>query len=188
MNYSNGSGTDDSTRFLLMSYSLALISSIGTGFVMKRIFSTQNNISVLKEGMIRILPSCVAGFLNAFLMRSDYITKGIFVKDSDGNLLGLSKKAGFKAVLEGSLSRAFIPMPGFISLIILRRLSKMKLRKSLDLGIQVILCTVHLGFALPASIAIFRQFSEIEIPSLEEDLRKNAEKYNSRIAIYNKGL
>lgn len=188
MNYSNGSGTDDSTKFLLMSYTLAVVSSIGTGILMKRLFSSKKNLSVLGEGMIRILPSSIAGFLNAFFMRSDYITKGINVKDGQGNELGLSKKAGTKAVIESSLSRFFIPIPGLLSIFAIRYLSKFRLRKSMDVLVQMILCTLHLGCALPASIAIFKQYSEIPINTLEKDLKLNAEKYKSKVAIYNKGL
>lgn len=188
MNYSNGSGTDDSTKFLLMSYTLAVFSSISCGFLMKRFFSSSKNYTVLKEGTIRILPSCVAGFLNAFFMRSDYVSKGITIKDKQGNELGLSKKAGGKALMESSLSRFFIPLPGLINIYILRYISKFKLRKSQDVLVQMILCTLHLSIALPASIAIFKQYGNYPLNSLEQNLQENAKKFNSREAIYNKGL
>ena len=188
MNYANGSGTDDSTKFLLISYSLAVVSSVGTGILFKRIFRNQKNLSILKEGTIRILPSCVAGFLNAFFMRSDYISKGIMVKDKEGNELGLSKKAGFKAVMESSFSRFFIPIPGIFTMIAMRYFSKFKLNRSKDLILQMLFCMIHLGCALPASIAIFKQYSNISILSLENELQENVKKFNSREAIYNKGL
>jgi hypothetical protein len=188
LNYANGSGTDDSTNFLLMSYCLAIFSSVGTGILFKTIFSNKQNLSILKEGAIRVLPSCVAGFLNAFFMRSDYISKGIMIKDEKGNELGLSKKAGFNAVMESSFSRFFIPLPGIFSIIAIRYLRNFKLSKSKDILFQIVFCMVHLGISLPASIAIFKQYSEISINSLELELQENAKKFNSREAIYNKGL
>jgi hypothetical protein len=188
LNHANGSGTDDSTKFLLMSYCLAIFSSVGTGILFKTIFAKQQNLSLLKEGTIRVLPSCVAGFLNAFFMRSDYISKGIMVKDGNGNELGLSKKAGYKAVMESSFSRFFIPLPGIFSMMGIRYLKKFKLSRSKDILFQMLFCVIHLGIALPASIAIFKQYSEIPIFSLELDLKENAKKFNSREAIYNKGL
>ena len=188
VNSANSTGTNDCSKFLMISYGLALFSSIGTGMLMKKMFINTKNLSVMKEALIRIIPSCMAGFLNAFFMRSDYITNGIVVKDEQGRDLGLSKTAGVYAVMESSISRFFIPLPGLFSIFILRGLAKFKLSRNKDVGLQLILCILHLGMAVPASIAIFKQYGEIPIASLEADCQENAKKLESRKAIYNKGL
>lgn len=116
------------------------------------------------------------------------MSKGIMVKDGKGNELGLSKKAGFNAVMESSLSRFFIPFPAILTIMAMRYLSKFQMSKSKDALFQIMFCAIHLSIALPASIAIFKQYTEIPVDSLEEKLRDNARKFGSREAIYNKGL
>ncbi len=133
MNYANGSGTEDSKKFILMSYSLALVSSIGTGMILKRIFSRKQNMGLIQEGILRVLPSSVAGFLNAFFMRSDYITKGISVKDEKGNHLGLSKKCGAKAVIESSVTRIFLPAPLLFNHFLIKFITTLKFSKRLHI-------------------------------------------------------
>lgn len=188
MNYANGSGTDDSTKFILMSYSLALLSSIGTGMYLKRLFSKKQNISLIQEGILRVLPSSVAGFLNAFFMRSDYISKGITVKDENGNVLGLSKKCGTKAVVEGAISRMFLPMPLLVNHFLVKYVKSLKFSVRLHVFLELLFCGIALGVGLPFSIAIFKQYSEVPIESVEDEIKENALKLGARKVIYNKGL
>lgn len=188
MNYANGSGTDDSTKFILMSYSLALVSSIGTGMYLKRLFSKKQNMGLIKEGILRVLPSSIAGFLNAFFMRSDYMTKGITLKDEKGNVLGLSKKCGTKAVVESAVTRMFLPTPLLLNHFLIKYISTLKFSRKLHIFLELLFCGIALGVGLPFSIAIFKQYSDISIHSVEEEIRKNAENLGSKHIIYNKGL
>jgi hypothetical protein len=188
MNLANGSGTDDSIKFILMSYSLALISSIGTGMYLKRLFSKKQNINLIQEGILRVLPSGIAGFLNAFFMRSDYISKGIAVKDENGNVLGLSKKCGTKAVVEGAVSRMFLPLPLLLNHFLIKYIKNFKFSVRLHIFLELLFCGIALGVGLPFSIAIFKQYSEVSLENVEEEIRINAEKLGSKKVIYNKGL
>ena len=187
MNYANSSGTEDSVRYAGMSFGLAVISSIGVGIFLKRKFPAQN-VGVIREALLRFLPSMVAGFLNLFFMRSDYITKGINVRDEKGNIFGTSKICGAKACLEGAFSRVFLPMPLIINHFLLKRIKKLNLSRKTNLTIEISLCAIALGCGLPCSIAIFKEKSKIKPKYLETDLKDKAEKNQIEFLYYNKGL
>lgn len=53
-----------------------------------------------------------AGAANVYLMRFKETRAGITVTDKDGNALGVSKKAGTKAVNLTALTRVILPTPG----------------------------------------------------------------------------
>lgn len=53
-----------------------------------------------------------AGAANVYLMRFKETRAGITVMDKEGNTLGVSKKAGTKAVNLTALTRVILPTPG----------------------------------------------------------------------------
>lgn len=188
MNLANGSGTEDSTKFIIMSYSLALVSSIGSGMLLKSLFSRSQNMGLIQEGLVRFLPSSIAGSLNALFMRSDYIIKGINVKDEKGNNLGLSQICGTKAAVESAVSRMFLPMPLFLNYFVVKYMLKLKLPRKMNIFLEMLFCGIALGVGLPCSIAIFKQYTEMPITSVEKEIQQKAETLDSKKIIYNKGL
>lgn len=55
-----------------------------------------------------------AGFLNAYCMRVSELERGIDVLDGEGRVVGKSKEAAKKAVLETAISRVILCLPLFI--------------------------------------------------------------------------
>ena len=188
MNYANGSGTQDSIRYTAISFTLAILTSITTGFYLKKRFDKGKNMNIVQEGLLRVLPSGIAGFINLFFMRSDYFTKGIMLKDEKGNNLAISKRAGVKAVMEGGLTRIFLPIPLLVNHFVVKSILKLKLPRNVHIFTELFLCSVALGIGLPFSIAIFKQYSKIKTSYLEDDLKKRPEFLNLDFAYYNKGL
>lgn len=190
INYMNSSGTSDSTKLLTFSYICALTSSIGTGLLLRRIFKPQKDVHIVKELMIRLLPSCLAGFLNLFCMRFDYVLNGINIRDKSGNLLGLSKICGIKAVLEGGVTRFFLPIPLLVQFLIVNQLRKTALKKRTLIASEIFLCALSLGVGLPLSIAIFKQNSMIHVSKLEKEFSNliDSNKNPLEYVYYNKGL
>lgn len=189
LNYNNSSGTEDSLRFIVSSYALAVFSSVGMGLFLRSILSRGNRkVGNIRELIIRFLPSCTAGFINIFFSRSDYITKGIAVRDEKGNSLGLSKISGIKAILEGGISRFVLPLPLFANYFIMKRIDKMKIHNKAKIYIELILCGIALCFGLPFSIGVFKQIAEIDVNILEQEIQNEAKKKNITKAYYNKGL
>jgi hypothetical protein len=188
MNYANGSGTEDSIRYTTISFTLAVVTSITTGFYLKKRFDKGRSMNIVQEGILRILPSGIAGFLNLFFMRSDYFTKGIMLKDENGNNLAISRRAGIKAVLEGGLTRIFLPLPLLVNHFLIKAILKLKLPRKVHVFTELFLCSLALGVGLPFSIAIFKQHSKIKKSYLEDDLKKKPEFANMDFVYYNKGL
>ena len=190
MNYMNSSGTSDSKRLLFFSYFCALASSIGSGLVFRKLLKPKKKVNIIKELMIRILPSCIAGFMNIFCMRFDYVINGIKIRDENGNILGLSKICGLKAILEGGMTRFFLPIPLIVQFLICNRLRNTNISKRALLASELFLCSVALGFGLPLSIAIFRQYSKINVSKIEKEYSNLQDSNNKMIqyVYYNKGL
>jgi len=188
MNYYNGTGSKESVRQTAISFCLAVSSSITTGLILKKRFEAKKITSVFGEALIRIFPSMVAGFLNLFFMRSDYFITGITIRDDQGNKLGTSRRCGAKAVLEGALSRAIIPLPLLFNYFFLKYLSKKNLSKKWSLAIEILICTVCLGIGLPLSISVFKERAKINTSLLEEDLKNILAESQIKFVYYNKGL
>lgn len=188
VNYANGSGTEDSIRYTAVSYCLAVFSSIGTGLLLKKKFDKKQSLSVLQEAMVRIFPSMMAGFLNLFFMRSDYIAKGINIKDEKGNVLGTSKICGAKAVLEGALTRVILPIPLLANHFFIKAVSKLRLPKRIHTAVEITSCTLALGLGLPSSIAVFKENVKVTTDILEADLRNKLKQRGVEYVYYNKGL
>ena len=188
INYANGSGSDDSVKFVAIAYSLALISSIGTGMFLNKKFNKVNSANIFTEAIIRIVPSMVAGSLNIFFMRSDYMTKGINIKDNKGNNIGLSKICGTKALFEGILTRLFLPLPLLINHFAVKALNHYSKNRRINTMLEMIFCGIALGIGLPFSIALFKQYKQVNINILEKDLQEKAKTFGSEFVLYNKGL
>jgi hypothetical protein len=189
MNYANGSGTEESFRYTAISYTLAVVSSISTGMILKKRFSKNAaNMNIIQEGVLRILPSGIAGFLNLFFMRSDYFTKGISFKDDKGNIIGISKRCGVKAVIEGGFTRIILPLPLLVNHFLIKGISRMNLPRKLNILIELFLCSLALGLGLPLSIAIFKENSSMKKSWLEEEFKNNKDLKEIEFVYYNKGL
>jgi hypothetical protein len=188
MNYANSSGKEDSLKYTAISYVMAVASSIGVAMLLKRYFSRYTNPGIFSSALIRLMPSSAAGFLNLFFMRSDYITKGIDIRDKDGEKVGMSKRCGIKAVLEGAFSRCFLPAPLLVNHFIVSYLNKLNMPKSSKLVVEILLCAVALAIGLPASIGLFKQYSTCHVENLEPEVQEKLRKQGIDEVHYNKGL
>jgi hypothetical protein len=188
MNYANSSGKEDSVKYIAISYALAVLSSIGVAMLLKRQFSKYQDLGLIRGALIRLFPSMAAGFLNLFFMRSDCMMHGIEVRDKDNNTVGISKKCGVKAVLEGALSRCFLPAPLLVNHFIVTYLNTLNLPRNLKIFIELVLCGIALGIGLPASIGLFKQYSKCPVDNLEPELKEKLKKEGVDFVYYNKGL
>ncbi len=187
-NYFNGSKNGDN-KTLVISYLLAISSSIGSAILFRRILGDPGK-SLIKNIITRIFPSCIAGFLNLLFMRSSYAINGINITDKNGNIIGRSKNAGAKAIFEGGVSRFLIPLPLALNFIIMKRVNSMNLNKVAVKVFDATLCSALLYFGLPFSIAVFDQNSKAKTSFIEKDLfgKLNSNGYKDEWVYYNKGL
>jgi hypothetical protein len=189
LNYANSSGTAESTKFVIISYILALTTSMGSGMWLKnKLARGSTNVGTIRELAIRFLPTFLASFLNIFFMRSDYILNGINVRDKFGEILGQSRICGMKAVLEGGVSRVVLPMPFIINFFILKNINKYPMKRTTLIATELSLCVLALSIGLPISIALFKEYSTMSTNLLEKEIKRKAKERDLDFVYYNKGL
>lgn len=129
-----------------------------------------------------ILPiplSAALGFFNVSTVRSEESVTGIQVFDSNGNLVGLSKAAGEKAVRETALSRAALfgttaAVPNLL-ILLLQRWKLFQRNALLAAPVRHISVAFVLGLMIPVSFSLFPQLGAIKKENLEEELQAAAD-------------
>ena len=135
-----------------------------------------------------------ANCINIPLMRQREIMNGIAVVDENGEALGLSKNAAYKAITQVCVSRITMAAPGMLLIpVIMENLEKMawmKRIKPLHGWMQVMLCGVSLTFMVPTACSMFPQKSSLSIDRLEPELRAAIQERGGGIdrVYFNKGL
>ncbi|KAF0763907.1 sideroflexin-1 [Aphis craccivora] len=103
-----------------------------------------------------------------------------------------SKIAARQGIMAVVLSRILMSAPGMvISPVIMEAIEQKGLLRNMKWApapLQIVLCGFFLTFATPMCCALYPQISPISIDKLEPELQKSAEKFNSKIGYYNKGL
>jgi len=114
----------------------------------------------------------VASSINCYIVRSPEIDVGIPLLDDDNNEVlfktdNKSIAAAKRAVYSTTLSRAVLPAPVFLLPPLLISLVQKRLPPSYIAPLTTYLIMVSFGLALPATVALFPQQSEIEVKELE---------------------
>lgn len=131
---------------------------------------------IVANAFLNWIAAALAGASNVAVMRSKEIIDGIEVENEEGTVkYGKSKEAGKKAVMETGISRFILPLPVlFFPACANFALEKARLmpknanaRKILELT----LCICSLSFALPMSIALFKQRTYIDRANIDEELK-----------------
>lgn len=189
LNYFIGSKSEGDNKVLATSFALAVSSSVAFAFLFKGLLGNTSG-SVVKNIIQRIFPSCIAGFANLFFMRRSYLTDGIVYTNSEGEIMGKSKKVGTKAMLEGAISRLILPFPLVLSVLAANRLSKSGLKGSGLKIAEITLSTLFMSAGLPMSIALFNQNGKAKVSTIEPENIELLKKmnYKEQFVYYNKGL
>jgi hypothetical protein len=127
-------------------------------------------------------------------MRRKELTAGIQVRDSHGEIVGTSKKAGFKGVSQTATSRIVSAFPVmFLPGLIMTQLEKTKFLKTnqkLIIPLNLFIISSCLMLALPPSIALFPQIAELNLDGLEDSFKgmKDSKGYDLKTVYFNRGL
>ncbi|XP_027316514.2 sideroflexin-4 [Anas platyrhynchos] len=139
----------------------------------------------------KLLPVPLFGLTSAFTVvavRSPEFENGIEVMDRNGKVLGVSKKAGEKAVKETALSRGVLFGTAFFLPAVLmhfvERSNFPKTSRALA-SVRVLLITSVLAGMLPASLSMFPQCGEIKRADLEPEIMSSTEE---TVLFYNRGI
>ncbi|NWZ21445.1 SFXN4 protein, partial [Asarcornis scutulata] len=139
----------------------------------------------------KLLPVPLFGLTSAFTVvavRSPEFENGIEVMDRNGKVLGVSKKAGAKAVKETALSRGVLFGTAFFLPAVLmhfvERSNFAKTSRALA-SVRMLLITSVLAGMLPASLSMFPQCGEIKRADLEPEIVSSTEE---AVLFYNRGI
>ncbi|XP_062436633.1 sideroflexin-4 [Rhea pennata] len=148
--------------------------------------------SPLTQLVIRkLLPAPLLGLMCAFtvaVVRSPEFENGIEVMDKNGKVVGVSQKAGEKAVKETALSRAALFGTAFflpeVFMYFLRRANFVKTPRALA-SVRMMMITSVLTGMLPVSLSMFPQCGEIKRADLEPEILSCTEETE---LFYNRGI
>ncbi|XP_062589452.1 sideroflexin-5-like [Saccostrea cucullata] len=172
VNYANRNATSPTpiSRFLL-GYAGAVTTAVSIAVGLNVLIQKANKFNLATKLLIqRFVPfpavAC-ASTCNLLLMRNSELSTGIEVQDHNGNVIGKSKIAAEKALMETAVTRMFLPAPILvIPPVIMSVLEKTVLFKKyprINLPIHAAVVTICFGLALPVAIAIFPQYSKVII-------------------------
>ncbi|NWX20140.1 SFXN4 protein, partial [Aegotheles bennettii] len=139
----------------------------------------------------QLLPAPLLGLMSAFttaVVRSPEFENGIEVMDKNGNVVGVSQKAGEKAVKETALSRAVLFgttffLPSVLTYFV--RSTKWARTPRALASVRMLMVTSVLAGMLPVSLSMFSQCGEIKRADLEEEILSSTEETE---LFYNRGI
>ncbi|NWQ88681.1 SFXN4 protein, partial [Burhinus bistriatus] len=139
----------------------------------------------------KLLPAPLLGLMSAFtvvVVRSPEFENGIEVMDRNGKVVGVSQKAGEKAVKETALSRAVLFGTAFFLPAVLtyfvERAKFAKTPRALA-SVRMFMITSVLAGMLPVSLSMFPQCGEIKRADLEPEILSSTEETE---LFYNRGI
>ncbi|XP_063261285.1 sideroflexin-4 isoform X2 [Prinia subflava] len=147
--------------------------------------------SLMQLVVRKLLPAPLFGVTSAFtvaMVRSPEFDNGIEVMDRHGKVIGVSKKAGEKAVMETALSRAVLFGTTFflpeVLMYCVQRARLVKNPRGLSPVRMFVIMSVLAGM-LPVSFSMFPQCGEIKRADLEPEILASTEETEF---FYNRGI
>ncbi|NXI37589.1 SFXN4 protein, partial [Galbula dea] len=194
---SNGNGTakaeESSVQEKQIFYGLGAISYAACIAAVPFVFMNRYTLkSPLTQLVVqRVLPAPILGLMSAFtvaVVRSPDFENGIEVMDRNGKVVGVSQKAGEKAVRETALSRALLFGPAFflpsVLMYFMERAKPAKPPRALA-SARMFLITSVLAGMLPVSLSMYPQCGEIKRADLEPEILASTEETE---LFYNRGV
>ncbi|NWX36843.1 SFXN4 protein, partial [Notiomystis cincta] len=193
----NGNGTPKAEGYSLQQKQIVLgFGAISYSACVGALPLTFMNRYALKSPLIqlvvrRLLPAPLFGLMSAFtvaMVRSPEFENGIEVMDRNGKVVGVSKKAGEKAVRETALSRAVLfGTTFFLPEVFMYFVQRARFVKNPRVLVPVRMFVVMsvLAGMLPASFSMFSQCGEIKRADLEPEILSSTEETEF---FYNRGI
>ncbi|XP_068111600.1 sideroflexin-4 [Hyperolius riggenbachi] len=171
---------------LYLSATSLLLAAAGASpiYMMKKLKVTTKTQSFVS----RLVPPplfALLGGMNVLLMRIAEREEGIQVVDAAGNIVGVSRKAGKKAVNETALSRsALFGVTALVPLLV-RRSPIMLENPGVFVVMKSLIAALTYGIMIQASFGLFPQHGKIKRDDLEDDLK---DKTTESDLFYHRGL
>ncbi|NXW91483.1 SFXN4 protein, partial [Alopecoenas beccarii] len=193
----NGNGTAKSEEYSVeqkqMFYSLGAVSYAACIGALPLVFMNRYTLKspVMELVVKKLLPAPVLGLMSAFtvaVVRSPEFENGIEVMDGNGKVVGVSQKAGEKAVRETALSRAALfGTAFFLPAVLMHFVERAKFAKTPRAlaSLRMLMITSVLAGMLPVSLSMFPQCGEIKRADLEPEIQSATEETE---LFYNRGI
>ncbi|XP_014800691.1 PREDICTED: sideroflexin-4 [Calidris pugnax] len=193
----NGNGTTKAEEYSVQQkqifYGLGAISYAACIGALPLVFMNRYTLKSLFTQLVvkKLLPAPLLGLTSAFtvaVVRSPEFENGIEVMDRNGKVVGVSQKAGEKAVKETALSRAVLfgttfSLPAVLTYFV-ERAKLAKTPRALAL-MRMFMITSVLAGMLPVSLSMFPQCGEIKRADLEPEIQSSTEETE---LFYNRGI
>ncbi|NXW78387.1 SFXN4 protein, partial [Hirundo rustica] len=193
----NGNGTPRAEEYSLWQKQILFgLGAISYSACVGALPLTYMNRYALKSSLMqlvvrKLLPAPLFGLTSAFtvvMVRSPEFDNGIEVMDRNGKVIGVSKKAGEKAVMETALSRAVLFGTTFflpeMLMYCVQRARLVKNPRALGPARMFVIMLVLAGM-LPVSFSMFPQCGEIKRADLEPEILSSTEETEF---FYNRGI
>ncbi|KAM6415781.1 sideroflexin-4 [Rhynochetos jubatus] len=193
----NGNGTTKAEEYSLqqkqLCYSLGAVSYAACIGALPLVFMNRYTLKSAVTQLVvkKILPVPLLGLMSAFTVvvaRSPEFENGIEVMDKNGKVVGVSLKAGEKAVKETAVSRAVLFGTTFflppVLMHFVERAKIVKTPQALTLTRTLMVMSVLAGM-LPVSLSMFPQCGEIKRADLEPEIQSSTEETE---LFYNRGV
>ncbi|XP_074763928.1 sideroflexin-4 [Athene noctua] len=193
----NGNGTTKAEEYSVQQkqifYGLGAISYAACIGALPLVFINRYKLksSLTQLVVQKLLPAPLLGLMSAFtvvVVRSPEFENGIEVMDKNGTVIGVSQKAGQKAVKETALSRAVLfGTTSLVPPVLMHFVERAKFKRtphSLAAMRMLAIMTVIVGM-LPVSLSMFPQCGEIKRADLEPELLSSTEETE---LFYNRGI
>ncbi|NWI64865.1 SFXN4 protein, partial [Todus mexicanus] len=193
----NGNGTAKAEEYSLREkqiyYSLGAISYAACIGALPFVFMNRYTLkSPLTQLVVRkLLPAPLLGLMSAFtaaVSRSPEFEHGIEVMDRNGNVVGVSQKAGEKAVRETAVSRGVLfGTTFFLPALLMYFVERAKLGKTPRVlaSMRILATTSALAGMIPVSFSMYPQCGAIKRADLEPEIVSSTEETE---LFYNRGI
>ncbi|NXP54833.1 SFXN4 protein, partial [Heliornis fulica] len=193
----NGNGTTNSEEYSVQEkqffYGLAAITYAACVGALPLVFMdryTSKN-SLMQLITRKLLPAPLIGLMTAFttaVVRCPEFENGIKVMDSSGKTVGVSQKAGEKAVKETALSRGVLfGTTFFLPTVLMHFVERAKVARTPRAltSMRMLVITSVLAGMLPVSLSMFPQCGQIKRADLEPEIASSTEETE---LFYNRGI
>lgn len=193
----NGNGTPKAEEYSIVEkqifLSLGAVSYAACIGALPLVFMNRYTLKSLFMHLVikKLLPAPLLGLMSAFTVvvaRSPEFDNGIEVMDRNGKVVGVSRKAGEKAVKETALSRAALfGTTFFLPPVVMHFVERAKMVKNPRASalMSIFMITSVLTGMLPLSLSMFPQCGEIKRADLEPEILSSTEETEF---FYNRGI
>ncbi|CEL93476.1 unnamed protein product [Vitrella brassicaformis CCMP3155] len=162
---------------VILGYLAAVTSAVSIALYFRIVFARVLPLPpIIRGALVPFISVASANIANVLLMRVTELLKGIAVTTEDGVVLGRSKRAARRALLQVCISRVMLPLPVVVVPTVFRVLFRflpaaLRTQQFFPFVYEMASCIAALWAALPFALALFPEKGRMSVASLESELQ-----------------